>query len=68
MSNDPRKDSLGYPFDDRHQGRRAPSDPRTGCSFIVLFYNVLESRLRDLVQYWDGKYVGWSIFGTKPLF
>jgi hypothetical protein len=45
-------DSLGYPFDEaRDYVRRTPSDPRTGCSFIVCrILTFLESRLGDLVS------------------
>lgn len=58
MSNDPCMDSLGYPFDEtRDYVCRTPSDPRTGCSFIVCrILTFLESRLGDLVSA-----LGWEI-------
>jgi hypothetical protein len=58
MSNDPCMDSLGYPFDEaRDYVHRTPSDPRTGCSFIVCrILTFLESRLGDLVSA-----LGWEI-------
>jgi hypothetical protein len=58
MSNDPCMDSLGYPFGDvRYIARRTPSDPRTGCSFIVCrILTFLELRLGDLVSA-----LGWEI-------
>lgn len=58
MSNDPCMDSLGYPFDEtRYYVHRTPSDPRTGCSFIVCrILTFLESRLGDLVSA-----LGWEI-------
>lgn len=58
MSNDPCMDSLGYPFGDvRYITRRTPSDPRTGCSFIVChILTFLELRLGDLVSA-----LGWEI-------
>lgn len=58
MSNDPCMDSLGYPFGDvRYIARRTPSDPRTGCSFIICrILTFLELRLGDLVSS-----LGWEI-------
>lgn len=66
MSKDSNKHSLGYPPLCNYEPLNTIG-VGTGCLFIY-FVNVLESRLLNLVRYWDGKCVGWCIFRTKGPF